>query len=89
MPLVDVIVNGTQLLPSLDSLSSSRLSLHLRVGDEEETLYSAVSVWSGDLQIAPSGCTNPPQAMLLPGEDKGDSRHYNNNFSNVFCSLQR
>ncbi len=69
--MLDVITNGTQLWSSLPlSPVSTTLTLHL-LSHETRPLHSAVSVWTGDKAVAPSGCTSPTQAQLLPTVDTG------------------
>ncbi len=69
--MVDVIENGTQLWSSPPvSPVSTFLTLRL-LSRETRPLYSAVSVWTGDTVVAPSGCTSPTQATILPNVDTG------------------
>ena len=76
----DLIVNGSlvnsdlSLTPTI--LPPTSLTLHLVTPNTSQPLYAAVSVWSLDLGVAPSGCATPSQTPLVPGADTGQTiRH--------------
>ena len=78
----DLIINGSLvnsdlfLTPTiLTPLTPTSLTLHLLTPNASQPLYAAVSVWSLDTSVSPSGCATPSLAPLVPGADTGQTRH--------------